>query len=92
MISVCRTKSRDAAAIRQPPRPGFFSWVQRLVCYALERHFEGERYKSLAALFSRPENRINQGLFRPYRVTFARSFLMRSAVCLRVIRFRQSGQ
>ena len=36
-------------------------------------------YKSLAAIFSRPESRIQQGLFRPYRVTFARIFLMRSA-------------
>ena len=65
-------------------RAPVFSWVQRLVCDAIERHFEGERYKSLAALFPRPESRINQGFFRPYRVTFARSFLMRSAVCLRV--------
>ena len=31
-------------------------------------------------------------LFCPYRVTAARRFLMRSAACLRVIRFRQSGQ
>ena len=30
--------------------------------------------------------------FCPYRVTAARRFLMRSAACLRVIRFRQSGQ
>ncbi len=47
---------------------------------------------ALAVLFPRPESRINQGLFCPYRVTFARIFLIRSAVCLRVIRFRQTGQ
>ena len=35
---------------------------------------------------------VNQGFFCPYRVTAARRFLMRSAACLRVIRFRQSGQ
>ena len=31
-------------------------------------------------------------LFCPYCVTRVRRFLMRSAACLRVIRFRQSGQ
>jgi hypothetical protein len=35
---------------------------------------------------------VNQGFFRPYCVTVARRFLMRSAACLRVMRFRQSGQ
>ena len=35
---------------------------------------------------------VNQGFFCPYCVTAARRFLMRSAACLRVIRFRQSGQ
>ena len=33
-----------------------------------------------------------KGFFRPYCVTRVRFFLMRSAACLRVIRFRQSGQ
>lgn len=42
--------------------------------------------------FSRPESPVNQGIFRAYCVTGARLFLMRSAACLRVIRFRQTGQ
>ena len=46
----------------------------------------------LAASFSSTESPVNQGFFCPYYVTRARRFLMRSAACLRVIRFRQSGQ
>ena len=45
-----------------------------------------------AASFSSTESPVNQGFFCPYCVTRARRFLMRSAACLRVIRFRQSGQ
>lgn len=62
------------------------------VCYSAERHFKGIRYKTLAASFSSTESPVNQGFFCPYCVTRARRFLMRSAACLRVIRFRQSGQ
>ncbi len=61
-------------------------------CYAIERHFRGKRYKVSPIRFSRPESLANQGIFRAYCVTGARLFLMRSAACLRVIRFRQSGQ
>ena len=39
------------------------------ICYAVERGFEGKRYLSFASLFSRSENRINQGSFCPYCVT-----------------------
>ena len=61
-------------------------------CYAIERHFRGKRYKVSPIRFSRPESLANQGIFRAYCVTGVRLFLMRSAACLRVIRFRQSGQ
>ena len=61
-------------------------------CYAVERHFRGQRYKVSPIQFSRPESPVNQGFFRAYCATGARLFLMRSAACLRVIRFRQSGQ
>ena len=61
-------------------------------CYAIERHFRGKRYKVSPIRFSRPESLANQGIFRAYCVTGARLFLMRSAACLRVIRFRQTGQ
>ena len=73
------------------PRPGFLMGTA-IKCYAVERHFCGKRYKTLAASFSHPESPVNQGFFCPYCVTRARRFLMRSAACLRVIRFRQSGQ
>ena len=80
---------------RQPtkdcPRPVLCRCVFD-ICYAVERHFEGIRYKTLAASFSSTESPVNQGFFCPYCVTRARRFLMRSAACLRVIRFRQSGQ
>ena len=39
-----------------------------------------------------PKSPAIKGFFRPYCVTRVRFFLMRSAACLRVIRFRQSGQ
>ena len=51
-----------------------------------------KRYKVSPIRFSRPESLANQGIFRAYCVTGARLFLMRSAACLRVIRFRQTGQ
>ena len=80
---------------RQPtkdcPRPVLCRCVFG-ICYAIERHFQGIRYKTLAASFSSTESPVNQGFFCPYYVTRARRFLMRSAACLRVIRFRQSGQ
>ena len=74
------------------PRPGFLWVLFCLECYAVERHFWGFRYQVSTMLFSSRQNRINQGFFRPYRVTRARRFLMRSAACLRVMRFRHSGQ
>lgn len=39
-----------------------------------------------------PERLEKQGFFAPYCVTRARIFRIRSAACLRVMRFRQSGQ
>ena len=54
--------------------------------------FLREKVICIGCMFSCPESRINQGCFRPYRVTRARRFLMRSAACRFVIRFRQSGQ
>ena len=62
------------------------------VCYDVKLCFKKGGYKTLAASFSITESPVNQGFFCPYYVTRARRFLMRSATCLRVIRFRQSGQ
>ena len=72
-------------------RPGFLMGAV-LKCYAIERHFKGKRYQVSPKWFSRSENHINPGCFCPYCVTRVRFFLMRSAACLRVMRFRQSGQ
>ena len=69
-----------------------FLWVQRLDCYAVEPRFQRKRYSVSPMPVSHRLCPVNQGFFRPYCVTAARRFLMRSAACLRVIRFRQSGQ
>ena len=74
-----------------PPRP-LFHRCSFWECYAVESLFSGFRYKVLPNGFSHAVSPVNQALFRPYRVTRARFFLMRSAACLFVIRFRQSGQ
>ena len=59
--------------------------AQKGPCYALEAVFSPPRVNIPAPSLLRPESRINQGFFIPYRVTFARFFLMCSALCLRVI-------
>lgn len=63
-----------------------------LECYAVEPRFQRKRYSVSPMPVSRRLCPVNQGFFRPYCVTVARRFLMRSAACLRVIRFRQPGQ
>ena len=84
-------KKRARQPVSWPPRP-LFHRCSLGKCYAVESHFWGFRYKVSSNEFSRAASPVNQGYFRPYRVTRARRFLMRSAACLFVIRLRQSGQ
>lgn len=85
-------KERTQQPYNYSRRARFFMSVDDLICYAVEPQFQGKRYSVSSMPVSRHLCPVNQGFFRPYCVTAARRFLMRSAACLRVIRFRQSGQ
>ena len=64
-FSDMKKKEPGRGSYQTATAPRFFSWVQRLDCDAIERHFAGERYKSLTVSFPLPESRINQGFFAP---------------------------
>ena len=63
-----------------------------IICYSVESHFYRVRYQFLTHAENMPGTPCKVGFFTLYRVIMAHLFLIRSAACFCVIRFRQSGQ